>query len=81
MLLNLIRYPLLAVLLMLEPLVRIALYALSALSILSALAFAVSGHRANAPYVGAVVVTLCSGLILIAYDGALRRLSGGCQQL
>jgi len=76
-LVNLVRYPLLALLLMLEPIVRIVLYVLTVLSILSAVVFAVSGHKATAPYVGALVLTLCSGLILIAYDGALSRLSGG----
>jgi hypothetical protein len=75
-----IRYPLLALLLMLEPIVRIVLYGLTLLSILSALVLGVSGHKATAPYVGAFVLTLCSGLILIAYDGALRRLSGGGQK-
>lgn len=78
-LVNMIRYPLLALLLMLEPIVRIVLYGLTALSILSALVFAVSGHKATVPYLGAVALTLCSGLILIAYDGAIRRLNGGDQ--
>ena len=71
-----IRVPVLALLMILEPIVSTLLVAAALLGTLTALFWKLASSRSDAPFLGALALSVGCFLLLTLYHGAIRLLSG-----
>jgi hypothetical protein len=72
---HLIRLPVLALLVILEPLVRLVLWGAAFLGVITAFVFEYSGAAPNFPFCQTIAISIGCMLLLVGYYGLIRLLS------